>query len=104
MGHSIFLKHASPARNVPSILANGLLIAKARGRRKAVWLHSPSRTSWATAHVAGRHEVPEADVVILTVHVPRRWLRRHRAGCWCSPFDILPSQIVSVRLPFAVAG
>jgi hypothetical protein len=51
----MLLRHATPARNVPSILARGLLCSRSQGKLKAVWLHSPAASSWATLHTVKRH-------------------------------------------------
>jgi hypothetical protein len=93
------LRHATPLRNVKSILRSGLLPALARGRLKAVWLHTPSRTAWAVPHVANRHHVQEEQVAVLTVEVPRPWLRKRARGVWYCGRVISPEWIVSVRLP-----
>ncbi len=92
----VTIQHATPRRNVRSIFLSGLLPGMARGKLKAVWLHASSRTAWATAHVAGRHHVAESDVVIITVRVPRSWLRRNRRGVWYCSRPIFPQHIVSV--------
>ena len=105
MSHSTVrvLRHATPLRNVRSILRSGLLPGLARGRLKAVWLHTPSRSSWAIPHVANRHHVQEELVAVLTVEVPRSWLRKRGRGVWCCARAISPEWVVSVRLAFAVA-
>jgi hypothetical protein len=43
-GQVITLRHATPGRNLVSILRDGLLTAKSRGRLKAVWLHATGRS------------------------------------------------------------
>ena len=78
----MLLRHATPARNVPSIRRRGLLTGKSRGRRKVVWLHAPARSCWAVLHVAARHAGVAEAVVVLEIRVPRRWLRRGRRGLW----------------------
>ncbi len=93
----MLIRHATPRRNLRSILLSGLLPGMARGKLKAVWLHAPGRTSWAIQHVAERHHVPEDDVIILEVRVPRSQLRRNRRGVWYCPFPIAPGQIVTVN-------
>jgi hypothetical protein len=35
-------------------------------------------------------------VVVLTVNVPRSWLRRNRRGLWTCDRDIPPARIVAV--------
>jgi hypothetical protein len=99
------LAHATPVRNLRSIGAFGLSPAFARGRLPVVWLHSPSRSRWALPHVAARHQVAEADTVLIRLAVPRAWLRRRSRGVWVCARVIPPSCIVSVRpAAFAVAG
>lgn len=71
------LRHATPRKNLPSILKDGLLTARSQGRLPAVWVHSASLSPWALMHVARRHDCPAEDVVVLEVLVPRTWLRRH---------------------------
>jgi hypothetical protein len=101
MADSTVRFHVSPARNTRSVLRFGILTALARGPSKAVWLVSRSRLSWAIAHVRERHAVSE--VVVFRVCVSRGALVRRRRGVWSCSSPILPSQIVSVRLP-AFAG
>jgi hypothetical protein len=93
------VRHATPLRNVRSILRRGLLPSRALGRLRAVWLHTPGRTGWAIPHVAQRHHVAASAVAVLTLEVPRSWLRRNRRGCWTCASVIPPSLIVSVRHP-----
>ncbi len=93
----MIIRHATPRRNLRSILRSGLLPGLARGKIKAVWLHASGKTSWAIPHVAGRHHVPQDQVVVLEVRVPRSQLRRNRRGVWYCPFIIAPQQIISVN-------
>jgi hypothetical protein len=87
----MLLRHATLARNLPSILSRGLLYSKSRGKLKAVWLHSPAASTWAALHTIKRHGGRVEGVVIREVHVPRRRLRRGRKRLWCSTRDIPPA-------------
>jgi hypothetical protein len=87
----MLLRHATLARNLPSILARRLLCSKSRGKLKAVWLHSPAASTWAALHTIKRHGGRVEGVVILEVHVPRRSLRRSRKRLWYSTRDIPPA-------------
>jgi hypothetical protein len=102
MSHSITLRHASPAYNLRSILASGLDPARALGKLRAVWLHSSSRSTWAVAHVADRHQA--RSVQVLSVRVPRSWLVRRKSGIWSCRRHIPARCISSVVLPFALVG
>ena len=51
----MLLRHATLARNLPSILKAGLLTSKSQGRLPVVWLCSPGQSSWATLHTVKRH-------------------------------------------------
>jgi hypothetical protein len=90
------LRHATPVRNLDSIRARGLLTSMSRGALPLVWLHAPAATRWAVPHVSRRHGVPVEAVVVLTVNVPRSWLRRNRRGLWTCDRDIPPARIVGM--------
>lgn len=87
------LRHATPARNLSSILRAGLLTSKSRGKLPVVWLCSPSRSSWAVLHVIKRHGGRVETTVVLEADVPRSWLRRNRKGLWYCPRDVPPTRI-----------
>jgi hypothetical protein len=89
----MLLRHATPARNLPSIGKRGLLCRKSRGRRKVVWLHAPAKSAWAAIHMVERHGGRVEHVAVLEVEVPRSWLRRSRKGLWYSLLDIPPERI-----------
>src|SRR5918911_4587715 len=67
----MLLRHATPRRNLPSIGRLGLLCSKSQGRLPVVWLHSPSKSSWATLHTVRRHGGRVEGVVIIELDVPR---------------------------------
>src|SRR4051794_29880652 len=92
----MLLRHATSVKNLLPISDDGLLCAKARGRRKVVWLHAPARSTWAVIHTVGRHGGRVEDVVVLEVEVPRSWLRKSRRGLWYCVRDIPPARIVGV--------
>ena len=100
----MLLRHATLRRNLPGISRNGLLCSKSRGRRKVVWLHSPSKTPWAILHVVKRHRGRAEEVVIIEVEVPRIWLRRNRKRLWYSQLDIPPDRFRRVIDFIEVAG
>jgi hypothetical protein len=101
----MLLRHATPARNLPSILRAGLLTSKSQGKLPVVWLCSPCKSSWALLHTVKRHGGRVESVVILEISVPRRWLRRSaRKGLWCSPRDIGPERIKAVLTFQEMAG
>jgi hypothetical protein len=108
MGQSIALRfrHATPRHNLPSILATGLDPARALNRFcKAVWLHSPSRTAWAIAHVAARHGVDPSEVAIIDIRIPYRWLTGpRRRGLWTVSRIIPPARIIAINPRAAIAA
>ena len=59
------LRHATPSRNLASILQRGLLCRKSKGRLPVVWLHAPGKTSWALLHTVKRHGGRVEDVIVL---------------------------------------
>ena len=90
-GQAVTLRHATPLRNLISILGDGLLTSKSRGRLKAVWLHAAGRSEWAALHTVARHGGRIEDVVVIEVTVPKCWLKRHGGnvkGVWRSVRDI----------------
>jgi hypothetical protein len=87
----MLLRHATLARNLPSIIKAGLLTGRSLGKLPAVWLCSAAKTLWAAAHVVRRHGGRIESVVVLEIDVPRSWLRRSKKGLWYCPDDI-PSQ------------
>src|SRR5215217_5420578 len=100
----MLLRHATPARNLNSILHSGLLTSYAKGKLPAVWLTAPSRSSWAVLHVVKRHGGRVETTVVLEVDVPRGWLRRSRKGLWYCPRDIPPGRIQRVLAFAELAG
>ena len=76
-GQTVTLRHATPLRNLISILGDGLLTSKSRGRLKAVWLHAAGRSEWEALHTVARHGGRIEDVVVIEVTVPKCWLKRH---------------------------
>jgi hypothetical protein len=94
------LRHATPSRNLASILKRGLLCKKSRGRLPVVWLHAPSKTSWAILHTVLRHGVRAEDVIVFEVNVPKRWLRHSpQRGLWYVRRDV-PSARLCQLLDF----
>ena len=88
MTQHVVLRHATPRKNLPSILRGGLLTSMSQGKLPVVWLHSPGRTSWAAMHTVKRHGGRIEGVVVIEVEVPRRVLRRHSRGLWACSEDI----------------
>ena len=91
------LYHATLAAHRDSILAHGLLPARATGKIKGVWLHTESKREWAILHTMKRHHVTMDEVVIIEVKVPRSKLTRRWRGLWsCSAvIPVSPADIHS---------
>jgi hypothetical protein len=92
----MLLRHATPARNLPSIIKAGLLTSKSQGKLPVVWVCCRAKTAWAALHTIRRHGGRAENVVILEIEVPRRWLRRSKRGLWYCPRDIPPERIRGV--------
>jgi hypothetical protein len=92
----MLLRHATPARNLNSILRLGLLCSCSEGKLRVVWACSPARSDWALLHVVKRHGGRVESTVVLELDVPRSWLRRSRKGLWYCPGDIPPNRIKRV--------
>src|SRR5258708_7570330 len=90
----MLIRHATPARNLRSVRARGLLTSLAQGRRPAVWLHTSERSAWAALHTVRRHKCRAESVAILILDIPRAWLTRSRRGLWYCLRDIPPARIV----------
>lgn len=91
--------HATPRKNLKSILKRGLLTSKSRGKRAVIWLHSDDNWTWAISHVAKRHGVSESDVVLLCIDIDHRYLieplyrgisRAHMRGVYTVDYDLSP--------------
>ena len=89
------LYHVTSAKNQASIDATGLDPQRAQhGVEKAVWLVTRSTVVWALAHTAakpGRGAI--GDLVVYTVDVPRRDLKRFRRGIWRSYKVVQPVSV-----------
>jgi hypothetical protein len=79
----MILRHATPARNLNSILRLGLLCSYSRGKLPVVWACSPARSSWAVLHVIRRHGGRVETTVVLEIDVPRPGSGRNRSGRCC---------------------
>ena len=86
---TMLLRHATPARNLPSILRTGLLASKSQGKLAVVWLHSPVRTAWATLHTVKRHKGTIQSVVVLEVNVSRSQLGGTAKGYGTCPITYI---------------
>jgi hypothetical protein len=100
----MLLRHATPARNLNSILRLGLLCSYSRGKLPVVWTCSPARSSWAVLHVIRRHGGRVESTVVLEIDVPRPWLRKNRKGLWYSVRDVPPYRIRRVLSFAELAG
>src|SRR5262249_49708427 len=101
---AMILRHATPARNLNSILRSGLLCSCSRGKLPAVWLVTPSKSSWAVLHVIKRHGGEVETTIVLEVDVPRGWLKRSRGGLRYILRDLPPERIVRVLCFSELAG
>ena len=93
---TVALMHATLAGRLPSILRQGLLCAKSRGKLPAVWLCSKCRMAWACLHVLRRHGGLPQEVVVVEVTVPRTWLRGSKQGLWYVRRDVGAERIRNV--------
>ena len=100
----MLLRHATPARNLASILRAGLLTAKSQGKLPVVWLCSPAKSFWAVLHAIKRHGGRVETTVVLEADVPRRWLRRSRKRLWYCPRDVPAARIRRVLCFAELAG
>jgi hypothetical protein len=101
----MILRHATPARNLTSILRSGLLTSCTQGKLPAVWMTAPSRTTWAVLHAIKRHGGRVETTVVLEVDMPRSWLRRSaRKRVWYTLRDIPPERIKRVLCFSELAG
>jgi hypothetical protein len=90
-------KTASPVRT-------GLLASRPQGKMPAVWLCSPSKSSWAVLHTIKRHGDKVETTVVLVLDVPRSWLRRSRKGLRYVLRDVPPDRIRRVFTFSELAG
>jgi hypothetical protein len=100
----MILRHATPARNLSSILRSGLLCSYSRGRLPVVWACAPARSSWAVLYAIRRHGGRVESTVVLEIYVPRSWLRRSRKALWYSVRDVPAGRIRRVLSFAELAG
>jgi hypothetical protein len=100
----MLLRHATPARNLNSILRLGLLCSFSQGKLPVVWACCLAKTWWSVLHVVKRHGGRVESTVVLELDVPRSWLRRSRKGLWYSTRDIPPERIKRVLTFQELAG
>lgn len=74
------LYHCTPY--APFGLVFGLSPLHDRRGKGRLWLCTKCHLPWAIAHVAKRHRVAKAAVLVLEVDVPSGWLVRHRRGIY----------------------
>jgi hypothetical protein len=96
----VILRHATTLQRLDSIRRDGLRVrcADPQAKIKGVWLHTPSKSPWAVVHTQRKHGAALDDVVILTVSVPRKYLRRFvntttGYSGWYSVRDVPPRAI-----------
>ncbi len=100
----MLLRHATPARNVNSILRRGLLCSYSKGKLPVVWVCTPARSWWAVLHVIERHGGGVETGVVLEIGEPQSWLRKNRKGLWSSVHDVPADRIRRVLAFSELAG
>ena len=76
------LYHATLKSNLTSITEKGIDPSFSKGAEKVIWLHTAGKREWAILHTTQRHQCEVAEVMILTVNVPRSKIRRRWRGLW----------------------
>lgn len=84
----MLMRHVTPRYNESSIDRRGLLTAYAQGKRRAVWLIDPDKTSWAILHTMLRHGCGVDDVLVYEVEIPADRMRHHGNGLWYTPENV----------------
>lgn len=95
-GYSV-LYHVSPERNFMSIHGRGLLVRKAQGKMRAIWLATRDMLDWAIGHVAQHQDADLKFINIWQVVVATSYLRKHRKGIYLCRADVPRHQIFIVR-------
>lgn len=88
--------HVTLRRNLKSIQKRGLLTSRSTGKRKAVWCVTKDRLTWATMHVARRHNVALDELVVLHISLDGTRLSVGPAQSWFYTADVPPESILSV--------
>ena len=87
------LFHATRKANLDSIQSKGINPEFSQGKERVIWYHTKSKRHWAILHTMKRHQCELDDIVIITVEIPRGWIRRRRKGLWTSNQIIKPLMI-----------
>ena len=82
------LLHTTLRRNRESILRTGLDPGRSRGKRREVYLHTPSRQQWALDHMQKKYKAGPEDIDVFEVEVARKDLTRRWRGIWSTPKEI----------------
>ena len=86
----MILYHATLKSNLDSIREHGLNPDFSQGKESVIWYHTKSRSHWAILHTQKRHQCALDDIALITVQIPRGWIRRSRHGLWTSNQIITP--------------
>lgn len=88
------LYHATLRENLDSIMARGIDPAFSKGKLKACWFHTSSKSAWAILHTQKRHR--STDIIIIEVEIPRAWITRRRTGLWSCSETVNAERFVGV--------
>jgi len=91
------LYHVSPEANFLEIDRKGLLVRKAQGKIRAIWLATAEQLHWAFNHVAVHQMTPLVNLNIWACAVPTYTLKKHRTGIYLSTADIPKAYMLIVR-------
>ena len=72
----MFFYHATPKRNLDSIMMHGICTHYAQGKRPLTWIHSITKREWSIIHTMQRHNIKIEDLTILMIDIPRSWTTR----------------------------
>ena len=84
------LYHATLKSNLTSITEKDIDPEFSQGKDKEIWFHTKNRRHWAILHTQKRHQCELNDIIVITVEIPRGWIRRRRNGLWTSNQIITP--------------
>lgn len=81
---------------LPSILDEGLSVARSRGRLPAIWLCQKARVGQLMYHAAERHDLPEDNMVLLSVQIGGDTLRKSKWPGIFYTMENIPRQSLAV--------